>query len=97
MASNPQRVGPLTIEARLRGLQEILSIQHEVNHNAELFGRPRVDLINAQEESRIRELIAQNTWPRGWDGTEAAGDALVDKINRDGTVQPLLLQALEEV
>jgi len=95
-ASNPQRVGPLTIEARERGLAEVLQIQREVNCNAELLGRPLIDLLNVEEEARIRELIAANTWPRGWDGTEAAGDALIDKINRDGTVQPLLLRALGE-
>jgi len=55
-----------------------------------------IDLLNFEEQMRIRELIAANTWPRGWDGTEADGDALIDKINRDGTVQPLLLRALEE-
>jgi hypothetical protein len=26
----------------------------------------------------------------GWDGTEAPGDALIDKINGDGTIQPIL-------
>ena len=46
-------------------------------------------------EARIRELIAANTWPRNWDGTEAEGDALIDRINRDGTIQPLLFRALE--
>jgi DNA sulfur modification protein DndC len=97
MATNPQRVGPLTLEARLKGLDEVLGIQGEINHAAIILGRPQIDLLNYEEETRIRELIAANTWPRGWDGTEAAGDALIDKINRDGTVQPLLLQALEGV
>lgn len=95
-AMNPQRVGPLTIEARLRGLRTVLAIQAEVNESALRLGRPTIDLLNPEEETRILELIAANTWPRGWDGTEAEGDALIDKINRDGTVQPLLLQALEE-
>lgn len=89
-ASNPQRVGPLTIEARLRGLAEVLAIQAEVNYSADQNDRPRISLIDAVEEARIRELIAANTWPRGWDGTEAEGDALIDRIYRDGTVQPLL-------
>lgn len=89
-ASNPQRVGPLTIEARIRGLDSVLGIQAEVNGAARATGRPTVSLIDSQEEARIRELIAANTWPRGWDGTEAEGDALLDKINRDGTIQPLL-------
>lgn len=89
-AANPQRVGPLTMEARLRGLDTVLQIQREVNENAELLGRPKIDILNGEEETRIRELVAANTWPRGWDGTEAAGDALIDRINADGTVQPLL-------
>ena len=95
-ASNPQRVGPLTIEARLRGLAEVLKIQADVNEAAAPYGRPAISLIDEKEERRIRELIAENTWPRGWDGTEAEGDALIDRINRDGTVQPLLGWALEE-
>ena len=52
--------------------------------------RPRIDLISFEEETRIRELIAANTWPRGWYGTEAEGDALIDRINADGTLQPLI-------
>lgn len=95
MASNPQRVGPLTLEARRRGLDVVIDIQDEVNEAAYRLGRPMIDLLNLEEEKRILELIAANTWPRGWDGTEAEGDALVDKINRDGTVQPLLMRALE--
>jgi DNA sulfur modification protein DndC len=89
-ASNPQRVGPLTMEARLRGLNEVLAIQYAVNVEARRLGRPEISLIDAEEEARILELMADNTWPRGWDGTEAEGDALVDRIHRDGTVQPLL-------
>jgi DNA sulfur modification protein DndC len=92
-ARNPQRVGPLTLEARLRGLEAVLAIQAEVNASA--GRRPQVSLIDDVEEGRIRELIAANTWPRNWDGTEARGDALIDKIYRDGTTQPLLIAELE--
>jgi DNA sulfur modification protein DndC len=95
-AANPQRVGPLTMEARLCGLKTVLGIQAEINEAARRLSRPTIDLINSEEEARIRELIAANTWPRGWDGTEAAGDAMLDRINRDGTIQPLLVNALEE-
>lgn len=92
---NPQRVGPLTLEARLRGLGVVLGVQAEVNEAAALLSKPTISLIDAQEEARIRELIAANTWPRNWDGTEAAGDALIEKINRDGTIQPLLMNELK--
>jgi len=100
MASNPQRVGPLTLQARRRGLNEVLQIQREINDAAlsEKFAqRPTIDLINDDERARIEELIEGNAWPRGWDGTEAPGDALIDRINGDGTVQPLLMRDLNEV
>jgi DNA sulfur modification protein DndC len=91
---NPQRVGPLTMDARLVGLETVLGVQKEINATAQIEGKPTISLIDAEEEFRIRELIALNTWPRNWDGTEAAGDALVEKINRDGTIQPLLMAEL---
>ena len=31
---------------------------------------PCVDLINAEEQVRILELIEANTWPERWTGTE---------------------------
>lgn len=89
-AANPQRMGPLTFEARLMGLKRILSIQSEVNTAADRLGRPRIDLINAEEENRIRELIAAGTWPNGWAGDEPSADTPMDQINADGSVQPLL-------
>lgn len=89
-AANPQRMGPLTFEARLMGLKRILGIQSEVNAAADRLGRPRIDLINAEEEARIRELIAAGTWPNGWAGDEPTADTPMDRINADGSVQPLL-------
>ncbi len=81
---NAQRMGPLTMPARLTALDKILDIQR----------RAQVDLINAEEEARIRELIALNTWPNKWDGTEVTGDQLIDQIKVVGNElvsQPLLL------
>lgn len=89
-AANPQRMGPITFEARLMGLERILNIQKEINGAADRLGRPRVDLINAEESARIRELIAAETWPQGWDGDEPTADTPMDQINADGSVQPLL-------
>ena len=31
---------------------------------------PEISLISLEEEQRILELIAANTWPQGWTGTE---------------------------
>lgn len=30
----------------------------------------RIDLLNGEEEARIREFIATRTWPQRWDGSE---------------------------
>jgi len=84
-AKNGQRMGPLTMAAREYGLDRVLDIQP----------RARVDLINAEEEARIRELIAANTWPNGWDGTEIVADIPIDSIVTLGNelvVQPLLFK-----
>ncbi len=91
VAANPQRMGPLTFSARLWALGEILSIQTEVNSAARALGRPEIDLINAEEEARIRELIAAETWPQGWDGDEPTADTPIDTVYADGSVQPLFI------
>ncbi len=90
IAANPQRMGPILLESRLMGLERVLAIQAECNAAADRLGRPRIDLINAEEESRIRELIAAGTWPDGWDGDEPIATTPLDKIFADGAVQPLL-------
>lgn len=90
IGNNPQRLGPLTMEARLYGLEAIRAIQSEVNEAAAAFARATIDLLNAEEEGRIRELIAANTWPNKWSGEEPLGDELLDRVFSDGTEQPLL-------
>ena len=94
IAKNPQRMGPLTFEARLWALGEVLAIQAEINASAAVLDRPGLDLLNAEEEARIRELIALETWPDGWDGDEPTADTPLDAVFPDGTVQPLLIGAL---
>lgn len=89
-ASNPQRMGPLTFEARLWALGEVLGIQAEINASAAALGRPPIDLLNPEEEARIRELVAAGTWPDGWTGEEPTADVMLDRVFADGTVQPLL-------
>lgn len=81
-----QRLGPLTMEARLRFLDRITTIQNSVNNSAAEAGRPRIDILNDVEEARIRELIAANTWPDRWSGTEVRGDVILDKKFPDGSV-----------
>jgi len=80
LVSNPCRMGPLTFEARRWGLERVKDIQ----------SRAGVDLINADEEKRILELIEAQTWPRGWDGDEPLASVPFDNVNLDGTVQPVM-------
>lgn len=89
-AKNPQRMGPLTFEARLMGLERILGIQSTINSVARATGRPEIDLINAEEEARIRELITLQTWPDGWDGDEPIATTIMDTVYANGAVQPRL-------
>lgn len=89
---NKQRLGPLTLEARRMGLERVLDIQRRCNEAADRLGRPRIDFINPEEEARIRELIAAETWPQGWDGDEPVGDVPLDQVYRDGLIQPLLVR-----
>jgi DNA sulfur modification protein DndC len=79
LVSNPCRMGPLTMEARLMGLERIKDIQ----------ARASVDLINQEEEARILELITANTWPDRWNGEEPRADLPFDNVNPDGSVQPV--------
>lgn len=58
---NVQRMGPLTMEGRAYGLDTVLRIQD----------RAGVDLIDATEEQRIREMWALDMWPRKWSAEDA--------------------------
>jgi DNA sulfur modification protein DndC len=93
LSANPMRLGPYTLEARRYGLAQVLTIQGEINHAARKQGRPLVDLVNEEEYIRILELIAANTWPDKWTGTEVTGDTLLPLVNRHGAVQDLLLES----
>lgn len=93
LVPNQQRMGPITLPARLDALERILAIQAACNAEADRLGRPRVDLLNAEEEARIRELIAAGTWPQKWTGDEPTADVLLDAVFSDGSVQPLLIGA----
>lgn len=90
LAKKQGRLGPLTLETREWMLGEILRIEAEVNAGAAQAGQPEICLINAEELARIRELVAAETWPEKWDGTEHRGDEWLPDILPDGSVQPLL-------
>lgn len=55
------------------------------------IGRPRISLINIEEEARIRELLAAGQWPDGWDGDEPVADQPLEiTYYQDGAEQPSL-------
>lgn len=68
---NVQRMGPLTMDGRAYGLERVLDIQE----------RAGVDFINAEEEARIREMWAQDAWPRKWSAEDADATLPVDALS----------------
>jgi DNA sulfur modification protein DndC len=90
LSRQPMRMGPLTLEARRRGLEVVLTIQAEVNDVARARGLPEVHLIDETERARIEELIDAGVWPNGWNGDEVRGDALTPVVFGEGVVQSLL-------
>ncbi len=90
IAKNPQRMGPLTLEARAMALERVLAIQAACNDAARARGRPGISLLDADEEARVRALIAAGTWPEGWDGDEPSADTVMEVVYQNGAVQPLL-------
>ena len=87
---NPQRMGPLTMAGRAYGLERVLDIQ----------ARAGVDLINAEEEGRIREMWAADVWPQKWSADDIDATVSVDAIRLDDRgelVKQQLLVSLEGV
>jgi DNA sulfur modification protein DndC len=87
---NKQRMGPLTMAARKKAFEQILAIQNEININADLLNRPKVDLLNDEEQDFIKKCWDENLWPNKWNGDEPTGDVLMDHIYSNGVIQPLL-------
>ncbi|WP_313411041.1 phosphoadenosine phosphosulfate reductase domain-containing protein [Sphingobacterium multivorum] len=87
LQKNQNRMGPLTFESRLWALDEILNIQNEINEVAKRENKPTMTLINSEEESRIRELIALETWPQGWNGDEKRADEPFLQRFSNGSIQ----------
>lgn len=80
LSSNPNRKGPLTLQARKWALGEVIRIQYSAN----------VDLINAEEEARIRELIYLRTYPQRWSDADPDATVMISQVLAEGIVQPIL-------
>lgn len=90
LSANPNRKGPLTLDARAWALGEVLSVQAEINAVGTALGRPEIDLINPEEEARIRELIAARTYPQKWSDDDPDATVLISQILGEGHRQPPL-------
>jgi DNA sulfur modification protein DndC len=86
LPSNPNRKGPLTPEARLRFLEEVLAIQNEINSG----DNPTVILVNAEEEAFIRQCIADRVYPNKWSDSDPNASELIEQYYPDGSKQLLL-------
>ena len=96
LAKNQGRLGPLTMEARRWGLQQVMDIQDEINVGARACGDPEYLLINDEEREAIEQMIAANVWPQKWDGSEQTGDVPFMEMDQDGFKQGLLMEALHD-
>ncbi len=87
LVKNPNRMGPLTFDARRWGLAQILDIQERVCVAARELGKPEVILINDEELTAIEQMIESEVWPQGWSGTEARADEEFTELNKLGEEQ----------
>lgn len=87
LSSNPSRKGPLTLAARKWALNEVLIIQNEINKKADESNRPRIDLINEEEEERIREMIAARIYPQRWSDDDPDATVLIPRTYKNGDIQ----------
>lgn len=93
LAAKQHRVGPVVIPARLDALAQVLDVQRRVNEAATRLGRPGLDILNAVEEARIRDLCAADTWPRRWTGREALA---TDPFEEGGQLNFLVEEGSDE-
>lgn len=75
-SKNGQRMGPLTKAGRRHGLDAVLDIQR----------RAGVDLINLDEERRIREMWDLDLWPRNWSSADIPADQPINRVFAVGDV-----------
>ncbi len=91
LSKNQNRMGPLTMEARRWGMQQVLDIQEAVNVGARACGDPEYFLITADEQAAIQQMIDANTWPQKWTGEEPVADQPFNEMDEDGWLQETLL------
>lgn len=89
-SKNQNRMGPMTMAARKEGLAMLKSIIEEVNSVAAKENRPAINLLNKEEENRIKWHWKNNSWPQGWEGSEQVASKDFIQYYSNGTSQPSL-------
>lgn len=90
ISKNPNRMGPLTIKARMKFFDQILDIQKRINdHSVYLH---KIDLLNSEEIKFITKCWDLKIFPDGWKGNEPMASDLYEEHFSDGTVQKLLFK-----
>jgi DNA sulfur modification protein DndC len=84
LVENQHRMGPIKLEVRTEMLERILAIQERINAEAQRAALPLVDILNASEVARIRQLIEARTWPQRWTGAEPGAE---EPFIEDGQAQ----------
>jgi hypothetical protein len=84
IAKNPQRMGPDHVRGTRRRARARAGHPSAVQCGAALGSGQASTSCNAEEEARIRELIAAETWPDGWEGDEPRADELIEKVYQNG-------------
>jgi len=87
LVANPNRMGPLTMDARRWGMDQIEKVQKEVNEAGLKRGHMPFSLINDEERTTIFDMIENNVWPNGWTGDELRADKEYTELNRLGEEQ----------
>lgn len=96
-AKNQYRMGPLTLDARKYFLNEIILIQNKVNAKSVEVGMPKIDILNAEEISRINELIELKIYPDKWSGDEVnAAIPPKETYYQDGSVMETLFKHIQD-
>ena len=95
LQKNQNRMGPLKLTSRKWALNEIISIQNEVNEFALKNKFPLIDILNRDEIGRIKELISLRIFPNGWNGDEPSADELfVSHFNDNLIMEPIKFKKL---
>lgn len=84
---NVQRMGPLTMDGRMYGLERVLDIQR----------RGRVELVDPWEERDIRQMWAADVWPRRWSAADAGADVQLAIALRVTTGGELVSQSVMDL